>query len=325
MYKRQPAKGLTAMEKRVPKNEKYSGVKGTLDTGMTVAKVKFVTAREYSQRRDEIFYRLTKGQLHSLLNEYEREEFETIRDSGKADDSVRIVTYSESEEPVYDKPYLILDVRDGVDFNDHHIQQARSFPYTMLRRDQMIPEIYSFRNKPETLIIICCADEKISRDSAKMLVDRGIDNVFLLTGGINEFAYEFPEFIEGIPPRPPKGHAAAAPTGTRGPRTSSLTRIQEDGSGIGSPTDRGTLTPGKLQRHNETYANKGGRGSASRQGSGGYGGPAAGAHQFKASRQSSGGGGGGRDAYSESGATAASNKSVAESIISRAASRKGRF
>ena len=195
------------MEKRVPRNEKYANVKGTLDTGITVDKVKFVTAREYSHRRDEIFYRITKGQLHELLREYERDEFETIRDSGKMDDSVRIVTYSETAEPLYDKPYLILDVREAVDFNDHHIQQARSFPYTMLRRDQMHPEVYRFRNKPESLVIVCCSDEKISRDSAKTLVDRGVDNVYLLTGGINEFAYEFPEFIEGIPPSPPKSHS----------------------------------------------------------------------------------------------------------------------
>lgn len=209
------------MEKRVPKNEKYSGVKATLNTGMTIDKVKFVTAKEYAQRRDEIFYRITKLQLHALLNEYEREEYETIRDSGRADDTVKIVTYTEDSQPIYDKPYLILDVRESHEFNNYHIQQARSYPYTMLRRDQMHPEIYSFKNKPESLIIICCSNEIISRDTAKILVDRGVDNIFLLTGGINEFAYDFPEFIEGIPPRPPKGHPSSAAGTSRGNRQSS--------------------------------------------------------------------------------------------------------
>jgi centrosomal protein CEP41 len=118
--------------------------------------------------------------------------------------SLKIVSYSDTSEPIYDKPYLILDVREADYFNNYHILQARSYPYTFLRRDQLHPEIYRFRNKPETLIIVYCDDEKISRDTAKTLVDRGIDNVYLLTGGINEFAADFSEFIEGNPPIPPK-------------------------------------------------------------------------------------------------------------------------
>lgn len=190
------------MERRVPKNEKYAHVRGTLDTGLTMDKVKFVTAREYSKRREEIFFRVNKNQLYELLHEYEVDEYESITET--TNNSLRIVSYSDTSGPVYEKPYLILDVRETDYFNQYHILQARSFPYTMLRRDQMHPEIFRFRNKPETLIIVCCDDEKISRETAKTLVDRGVDNVFLLTGGINEFAYEYPSFIEGEPPAPPK-------------------------------------------------------------------------------------------------------------------------
>ena len=199
------------MERRVPKNEKYAHVRGTLDTGLTVEKVKFITAREYSKRRDEIFYRINKNQLYELLNEYEVDEYESIAET--MHNNLKIVSYSESAGPVYEKPYLILDVREIDYFNDFHVLQARSFPYQLLRRDQMHPEIYRFRNKPETLIIICCEDEKISRESAKVLVDRGVDNVYLLTGGINEFAYDYPSFIEGNAPAPPK-------SSSKGPRSS---------------------------------------------------------------------------------------------------------
>lgn len=194
------------MERRVPKNEKYAHVRGTLDTGLTVEKVKFVTAREYSKRRDEIFFRINKNQMFELLNEYEVDEYESITETGNH--SLKIVSYSDTAGPVYEKPYLILDVREVDFFNEYHIVQARSFPYMMLRRDQMHPEIYRFRNKPETLIIVCCDDEVQSRESAKVMVDRGVDNVYVLTGGINEFAYEYPMYIEGRPPAPPKSSKA---------------------------------------------------------------------------------------------------------------------
>lgn len=190
------------MEKKVPKSEKYSHVQGVLDTGMTINKVKYVTAREYSKRRDEIFFRISRSQLYELYIEYEQDEFESISETTRTDNQPRIVTYSEAEKPLYEKPYLILDVRDAADFNTCHLLQARSFPYVLMRRDQTHPEVYNFRNKPETLIILYCEDEKISRDAAKVMVDRGTDNIFLLTGGLAEFATDYPAFVEGIPPSP---------------------------------------------------------------------------------------------------------------------------
>jgi centrosomal protein CEP41 len=184
------------MDRRVPKSEKYAHIKGTLDTGPTLEKVKVVTAREFSKRRDEIFFRLKKAQLVQLYNEYEADEYESISHSPNGSEP-RVVTYDQYEQPEYDKPYLILDARDVESFNTCHLLQARSFPYTLLRRDQLHPDVYRYRNKPETLIIVYCDDEKISRDMAKVLVDRGTDNIFLLTGGLNEFASDFPEFVEG--------------------------------------------------------------------------------------------------------------------------------
>lgn len=241
------------MERRVPKNEKYSHVQGVLNTGLTVDKVKFVTAREYSKRRDEIFFRLNKNQLYELYNEYESTEYESIAESGRSN-TLKIVTHSTNEEPVNEKPYLILDVRETVSYNAYHLLQARSFPYTLIRRDQLHPEIYKFRNKQESLIIVCCDDERISKDVAKTLVDRGTDNVYLLTGGIDEFASEYPAFIEGIPPSP-----RASPVKPRSTRkymlffvvanwsycfVGNLDRIPENEEA------HHQLTPNKLLRHN---------------------------------------------------------------------------
>ena len=192
------------MERRVPKSNKYSHISGVLNTGLTIDKVKAVTAREYAKRRDEIFFRITKTQLYELYNEYEADEYETISETGRGAHNVHIVTYSEDQKPVYEKPYLLVDMREIEEFQICHLLQARSFPYAMLRRDRLHPDIYQFRNVPERLVIVYCNDERISRLAAKDLVDRGVDNVFLLTGGMQEFAYEYPSFCEGAPPSPPR-------------------------------------------------------------------------------------------------------------------------
>ena len=201
MWKRHEKKPLSVMERRVPKNEKYAHVQGILNTGMTVSKLKVVSSSEYARRRDEIFYRISRRQLSELYAEYEQDEYESIAETKEGvNGSPQIVTYREDERSTYNKPYLILDIREKYEYDRGHLLQARNFPYALLRRDQSPADLYSFKNKEEHLIIVYCDDERLSRDAAKTFVDRGVDNIFLLSGGMLEFAAEFPFYIEGDVP-----------------------------------------------------------------------------------------------------------------------------
>ena len=98
-------------------------------------------------------------------------------------------------------------------------------------------------------------------------------------------------------------------------QSTGLSRIPEDGAPVGPNSGRrsGALTPGKLQQHNETYASRhGSGGSSSSRVASGTGTGAGGGRGIGGSSASRGGIGGyrsARDNYSESGATAASNKS----------------
>lgn len=214
---------LQALERRIPRSAKYAHIESKLDTGLTINKVKVVTAKEYRMRRDEIFFRISCDQLYDLYNEYEADERETIGETlyNSSRGGPKIVTYSEESKPEYIKPYLILDVREVHDYNSCHLLHAKSYPYTLIRRDYLLPEIYTFKNKEETLIILYCDDERISRDTAKTLVDRGIDNVFLLEGGLKEFCGLYPAFVEGNIPFPVQINRKSSTSSTP---SSSLTR-----------------------------------------------------------------------------------------------------
>ena len=80
-----------------------------------------------------------------------------------------------------------------------------------MRRDQVQSDLYNFRNKEGHLIILYCDDERISLDAAKLLVQRGTDNIFLLTGGLFEFALDYSNLVEGNITIPP--HVTASRTG----------------------------------------------------------------------------------------------------------------
>jgi centrosomal protein CEP41 len=210
-YNRVVKKETKYMDKIVPKSSKYSGVEGKIDTGLTVNKVKTVSASQFAQRRDEIYFRITRHQIFELYNEYEADEYEDIAEAETRHIGARgpvVVTHSETARDDYEKPYLLLDVREQPDFNTYHMLQARSFPFVLMRRDRSPPELNKFKNKPEHLVIVIADDERLGKDAAKLLVDRGCDNVYLLSGRINDFAIDYPSFIEG---RIPEGLVSTTP------------------------------------------------------------------------------------------------------------------
>lgn len=294
--KKSPVKSIPFMDKKVPKNSKYANVQAKLDTGVTVDKIKYVTAREYSRRREEIFYRITTKQLYELYNEYEGDERETLAEAfGDGMNGPRIVSHTEMAQPTYDRPYLILDVREPEDFRKSHLFNARNFPNNFLRRDQSPPELYTFRNKPGMLIIIYCEDERISRETAKLLVDRGTDNIYLLSGGYNDFVGEYPSYVEGdIPPpikTPPKPKFQRTP----------LNFVPEEQRLTKEALKAGGLTSARSPGYSSSALNS-----------------ARGSVRIPLTSRT-------RDDRSESGFSTKSNRSVAETIISRAVSRKGKF
>lgn len=245
-------------------------------------------------RRTEIFFRITKSQLTDLYGEYE--EYESIRDaaSGLSPEGPKIVNHDESARREEERPYLVLDGREPHEFRECHLLNAYSFPHQHLKRDLTPQNFNAFRNRDGALIVVYCNDERKSREMCKVLVDRGTENIFLLTGGFLEFAAEFPSFVEGTLPE-----------------------------GLVLPVTKNTrLTKGALSRINEHETLKHMRESM-KQSASGFGSPSARTGRSSRSRlpltsrtRRSGGG-------SETGRSTQSTMSVAESVISRSASRKG--
>lgn len=106
-----------------PPNPRYAHVASRIDSGPTVAKLRTITTRQFVRRRNEAFARVAPWQLGALVAEYGKEggscgtipEEESTEGDGvpycSGDKSV-IVTHDPTREaPLYEKPYLLLDVR----------------------------------------------------------------------------------------------------------------------------------------------------------------------------------------------------------------------
>jgi centrosomal protein CEP41 len=100
-------------------------------------------------------------------------------------------------------PYLLLDIRDRDEYDQCHIIPALSYSKAYLSRatNYESKEMLQFKNREGKIIVLYDEDEKIAPIAASTLVQRGYDNVFLLSGGLKVASKLFPHgLISGTLP-----------------------------------------------------------------------------------------------------------------------------
>ena len=112
--------------------------------------------------------------------------------------TVSAVTYATDMLGLNDSTsFLLLDLRDPEEYDFWRIKEAINYPAPNIGRDKIIPELYRFKNKANKLIIIYMSDERKGTAAATLMTEKGYDNVFLLSGGIDQFNEEFHHLVEG--------------------------------------------------------------------------------------------------------------------------------
>lgn len=81
-------------------------------------------------------------------------------------------------------------------------KSAINYPAVLIPRDRFPPQMYSLKNKENKLIIVYHEDDKTSASYATVLYEKGFDNIYMLTGGIEEFYQKKPDYCLGsnLPP-----------------------------------------------------------------------------------------------------------------------------
>ena len=95
--------------------------------------------------------------------------------------------------------FLLLDLRDADDYNLWRIKESINFPAPNIARDKMIPELFRFKNQPDKLIIVYMLDERQGTQYAQNFTEKGYDNLYLLSGGCEDFLEKFSDLCEGAP------------------------------------------------------------------------------------------------------------------------------
>lgn len=88
-------------------------------------------------------------------------------------------------------------MRDPEEYDFWRIKESINYPAANIGRDKIIPELFRFKNKANKLIIIYMGDERKGTAAANLMAEKGYENVFLLSGGIEQFNEEFNSLVEG--------------------------------------------------------------------------------------------------------------------------------
>lgn len=96
----------------------------------------------------------------------------------------------------------MIDTRgDGVhchkEFNEFHIVGSVSFPHGWINRYNHFQALCRFKNLDDKVIIVTSDNERHGTAVAKVLTEKGFNNIYLLTGGVQQFFIDYPELIEG--------------------------------------------------------------------------------------------------------------------------------
>ena len=121
------------------------------------------------------------------------EEIAHVADNAQAVNSVAVNQIGIAA----DSSYLVVDLRDKAEWTAWHIKESYSLPLMMVNQDRTIPEVHRFKNVEGKMIVCYVSDERNGILAARALVDRGYENTYLLTGGIEKFIEDYPSLVEG--------------------------------------------------------------------------------------------------------------------------------
>lgn len=206
------------MEKKPVKSNKYKNISATVDTGKTIKDVQFISDQLVSKRKSELFKRVKCSTVIKLLNQ--NDQTESIYNLGGGEEgipnenqsvvsakthntamsqkTVTAVTYAtEMLGNLAEIDFIILDLRDEDEYKEYHIKEALSFPGPFISRDKFLTQMIMMKNKESKMIIVYHNDERNGVPYAGLLFQKGYDNIYFLSGGIEEFIKKYPEYTEG--------------------------------------------------------------------------------------------------------------------------------
>jgi centrosomal protein CEP41 len=214
------------INKKIPVNPKYAVVRSVVDHGvMTHKDVETLSDSLIAKKKGENFGRIKSATLSKFLAQSNNEEtiFGLMKPQSEDKENydshsvASLLTHkSEAVKSVVttqagdlagvsnETNFILLDLREAEEYAKWHIKEAINFPAPNISRDKTLAQLLRFKNKSNKLIVVYMEDERQGTQQAKILFEKGFDNIYLLTGGLEKFLEAAYDMVEGcdVPTKP---------------------------------------------------------------------------------------------------------------------------
>ncbi|CCW60698.1 unnamed protein product [Phytomonas sp. EM1] len=207
---KEPIGDKDILQRPIVGNRKYQGVKAVVETGYTAEVAEYIHSQTVRLKRQpgELFQRLRTSTVANNLRRQQLPSFlPPMADGGYARPMDEYGGTSAGILAGVDKKYdkvdlLLLDCRSVEEYEKCHILGALHYPRIHLNHSMrpFLPEMYAYKNKIGKYIVVYDFDESIAVEISNILCEKGIDNIGMIAGGLQEFLYDYSSLITGEPP-----------------------------------------------------------------------------------------------------------------------------
>lgn len=209
------SRGYTTASQRSRSQSRYGNVESKTNTGYHVGKMMEdfdIIQRNFKFKPDEIFPRIKISLLVALMcqsayletKDNVTEENDEPIAAAAVTQPVITISHNTSDDGLEKRseikcpkrPYLLLDCRDVEEYRKSHLITAEYYPKHLLSRaNYETPSLLKYRNHPEYVIVFYDEDEIIAPQVVTTLIQRGYNNVFMLSGGVKVAKHCFPHSL----------------------------------------------------------------------------------------------------------------------------------
>ena len=190
-------------------NDRYKNIKNVVYTGPTMKNALKLSSSMIYKQRSELFKRIKPSMMVKLIlasqnkqikevneNEYDYENNNKKKKEIDIDNILSNKIKSTPEE-LSEIQFIIVDLREKIEYYKCHIKNAYSYPSSLISQDHFLKEMYTIKNKPNSIIIVYHKDDKTGSSVSDLLILKGFENIYMISGGFYDFSFSYPEYMIG--------------------------------------------------------------------------------------------------------------------------------
>ena len=190
-------------------NDRYKNIKNVVYTGPTMKNALKLSSSMIYKQRSELFKRIKPSMMVKLIvasqnksikevneNEYDYEQ--KVKKPKEIDlDNILSNKIKSTSEELSEIDFIIVDLREEKEYHKCHIKNAISYPSSLISQDHFLKEMYTIKNKPNSIIIVYHKDDKTGASVSDLLILKGFENIYMISGGFYDFSFSYPEYMIG--------------------------------------------------------------------------------------------------------------------------------